>query len=64
MSAVHTAPLCPMYVPTRSPSSEYHSVGWWSLAHVNTKSPSRLYLMNVRGLSWPFSKMGRMVARA
>ena len=27
-SHVHTAPLWPMYVPTRSPSSEYHSVGW------------------------------------
>ena len=34
------------------------------MAHVKTRSPSRLYLMNVKGLSWPFRRMGRMVARA
>ena len=26
-SAVQTVPLCPMYVPTRLPSSENHKVG-------------------------------------
>jgi hypothetical protein len=50
MSAVQTAPLWPTYVPTRSPLSAYHSVGWWSFASVKTRSPSLLYRMNVRGL--------------
>lgn len=34
------------------------------MAHVNNRSPSRLYLMNVRGRSWPFRRIGLMLARA
>lgn len=46
-SSDQTAPLCPLYVPMRSPESEYHTQGNRALLHVNNKSPSRLYLMCV-----------------
>ena len=50
-SHVQTAPLCPLYVPMRSPSSEYQIFGVWSFAQVTSKSPSELYFRNVSGLS-------------
>jgi hypothetical protein len=46
------------YVPKRSPVSEYHTVGLWSFAAVNIRSPSRLYFTVVIERSWPFNRMG------
>lgn len=44
MSHVHTVPLCPLYEPTRTPSSEYQRLGERSLAQLTNTSPSRLNL--------------------
>ena len=42
-SIVHTAPLCPLYVPKRSPFIEYHTDGVLPLSAEKSRSPSRLY---------------------
>mmetsp|Transcript_3007 Transcript_3007/g.6840 ORF Transcript_3007/g.6840 Transcript_3007/m.6840 type:complete len:200 (+) Transcript_3007:407-1006(+) len=52
------APLPPLYVPMRSPSSLYHMQTLPLLHVVNRRSPSRLYLTHVSGPSWPLRKMG------
>ena len=46
----HTVPLCPSYVPTRSPLSEYQRVGRLSFEHVKSRSPSLLNRQCVRTL--------------
>jgi len=43
----HTAPLCPLYEPKRSPFNENQTFGVLSLLAENNKSPSRLYLIFV-----------------
>ena len=62
MSHDHTVPLCPMSVPSRRPSSEYHTAGKWSLAVEIMMSPSRLYFTIVRGRECEDSRSGRMAA--
>ena len=49
----HTAPVCPLKEPRRSPFSEYHTLGCGSLALENSKSPSLLYLICVMDRSCP-----------
>lgn len=48
-----TAPWCPSKVPSLSPLREYQTLGWWSLADENNRSPSLLYLICVIERSWP-----------
>ena len=55
----HTVPLCPSYVPIRSPLSANHTQGLWSLEAVKSRSPSRLYFTIVSGRSWPWTMIGR-----
>mmetsp|Transcript_15820 Transcript_15820/g.28082 ORF Transcript_15820/g.28082 Transcript_15820/m.28082 type:complete len:239 (+) Transcript_15820:432-1148(+) len=49
MSQQKTAPLCPAYVPIRSPVSESQRHGSWSLPQLISRSPSRLYFRWVIG---------------
>ncbi len=56
-SIVHTAPLCPSYVPSRSPLWAYHTLMTWSFEHENRRSPSLLNLIWVRDRSWPAMRL-------
>ena len=56
-SIVHTVPLCPSYVPSRSPLWVYHTLMTWSFEHENRRSPSLLNLIWVRDRSWPDFKV-------
>ena len=52
-SIVQTVPLCPSYVPTRSPLSVNQTLMTWSFEQENNKSPSRLNLICVSDRSCP-----------
>ena len=49
ISQLYTDPWCPLNVPSRSPFSTHHTLGLLSFAHVNRRSPSRLYFTIVSG---------------
>lgn len=58
-TSIHqTAPWCPLNVPKRSPFTENHTFGFWSLLDEKIKSPSRLYLICVRARSCPCKTIG------
>ena len=44
-SMVHIVPLCPSYVPRRSPLCVNQTFIRWSFEQLNSRSPSRLYLI-------------------
>ena len=52
-STDQTVPLCPSYVPSRSPLSVYQTLITWSFEHVKSRSPSRLNLIWVSDRSCP-----------
>ena len=54
-STVHTDPLCPSYVPNRSPLWENQTLMTWSFEHEKSRSPSLLNLICVSDRSWPKS---------
>lgn len=54
----HTAPWCPMKFPNLSPFNENQTLGWWSLAEENNRSPSLLYFICVMARSCPWSISG------
>merc|ERR1719354_705353 len=60
-STHHTAPVCPLYVPSLSPFTEYQTFATGSFATENSRSPSLLYLICVMALSWPCSKIGFII---
>lgn len=59
-SIVQTVPLCPSYVPSRSPLSENQTLMTWSFEQENSRSPSLLNLICVSERSWPVQTKSRV----
>ena len=65
VTSIHqTAPLWPLKVPSLSPLLEYQTVGLLSLATENRRSPSRLYLEEVRHVNITYIDMQVLCIRS
>ena len=60
-SHAHTAPVCPLYVPRRSPVIASHTVGYKSFDVEKSRSPSLLYFTIVTARLCPWSARGLIV---